>query len=197
MRTDIKVPFISRIEIIKKVESFRQKYWGDKIPLDIEKIIEQKLEIEILPIPNLLQFCSVNALITSDWSKIYVDNEKYMDDRYLTRLRFSLAHEIGHFVLHKELYASFGIKSFENFYKFVESIDDTEYGFIETQANSFAGYLLIPDFALLPEKEKILTGKKLPKGVDAAMLNNVLADELCRIFNVSAQACENALNRPR
>lgn len=53
---NIIVPFIGNDEIKKKADKFREKLWGDKIPVKIERIIEIKLKIKIIPIPNLFCF---------------------------------------------------------------------------------------------------------------------------------------------
>lgn len=189
----ITAPFISKVEIVKAAENFRNKHWSNIIPVDIEKIIEQKLSIEIIPVPDLMKLCFADALITSDWKKIYVDNEKYMDERWEGRLRFSLAHEVGHLVLHKNLYTSFGIESFSDFYDFFEKIDQQQYNFIEGQANKFASYLLIPNANLQEELDILLADKKIPENTDQEILNHVLAGSLCEKFNVSVEALEKAL----
>jgi hypothetical protein len=188
-------PFISESAIVKHVIDFRQKYECGDVPVQIEAIIEQKLDIEIIPIPQLMKMCAVDAIITSDWKKILVDEEKYMDERYENRLRFSLAHEIGHFLLHKDLYATFGISSFSDFYTFRDKIDGQQYGFIEYHANCFASHLLIPTERLREEKEKLLAGKQIPAGIDEQMLNGAIAQPLSEVFGVSAEATERALNR--
>lgn len=47
-------PLVSNKEIKKRADQFRKKYWGDIIPVNIETILEQKLGIEIIPIPGEL-----------------------------------------------------------------------------------------------------------------------------------------------
>jgi len=141
---EIKAPYISNEKIKKKANLFRQKFWGDSIPVDIETIIDVKLKIDIIPSLNLKQECDSDALISSDWKSILVDQDEYLDERYQNRLRFSFAHEIGHFVLHKNIYSSFDITTIEKFYRFIEKIPKEQYNFFEIQANKFAGYLLVP-----------------------------------------------------
>ncbi len=140
----IKAPYIGNEEIKKKADSFRQRLWDDSIPVDIETIIDIRLKIDVIPSLNLRQRCDSDALISSDWKSIYVDQNEYLDDRYQNRLRFSFAHEIGHFILHKDIHSNFKIASPEDFYRFIEKIPKEQYGFFETQANKFAGYLLVP-----------------------------------------------------
>lgn len=196
MKTKIAAPFLSNEQIRRKTNEFRSKYWDETMPVNIEEIIEQKLEINIIPIPNLFEFCNSDALITSDWSSIYIDNKKYMDDRYNDRLRFSLAHEIGHFVLHKNIYNSFGIKDFGDFYNFFADIDPEQYSYFETQANKFASHLLIPSEKLISEKDKILKAKNMEhNNFNEDVLIPYLATELSDRFGVSNIAVECGLKR--
>src|SRR4030042_3889922 len=138
----MQIPYFNNQELKQKADEFRIKHWGDAVPIEIEQIIESKLGIEIIPIPGLYKQCNDDALISSDWKIIYVDNDNYIDDRYYNRLRFSLAHEVGHLILHKDLYSSFEISSVEDFYNLIDQIGD-KYGIIEGHANRFANFLLV------------------------------------------------------
>jgi len=60
------VPFLKNGEIEEKVELLREKFWGDKVPVDIEYIIDNKLEIDIIPIPMLMK------LVTSFYIKKFI-----------------------------------------------------------------------------------------------------------------------------
>lgn len=89
------------------------------------------------------------------------------------RRRYTWAHEIGHFVLHKDRRV---------FKDSRETVNDTGGSAVETEANIFASMLLLPD-ALLPPG--MLGGK--PVFSDA--------DELADRFNVSLEACLRRLVR--
>lgn len=60
------------------------------------------------------------------------------------RLRFSLAHELGHAYLHRER-----LKQYESFFSSsqrpIYNPSDTEFHWFDVQANDFASYLLMPD----------------------------------------------------
>jgi len=99
--TQIQIPYIGNLVIKNKADLFRTKYWDEILPVDIEKIIDVNLEINIIPLPDLEKLCNTDALITSDWKSLYIDKDLFEDERRQNRLRFSLAHEIGHLVLHK------------------------------------------------------------------------------------------------
>ena len=190
------VPFLNIQTIRKQADLFRQKFWNDTIPVEIEDIIDLKLKLDIIPLKELLKGCDTDALITSNWNSIYVDYDKYLDDRYRNRLRFSFAHEIGHFILHKNIYASFGIKNFPDFYRLIERIPQEQYGYLETQANKFANHLLVPRNRLILERKKVMKESEFYnlKKIDIKTLNSYLAIPISKIFCVSEEVIEIALS---
>lgn len=189
---NIVVPFIGSDEIKKKADKFRERFWGDKIPVKIEKIIEIKLRIKIIPIPNLFKLCSVDSQISSNFSSILVDQDSYLYDE-TNRLYFSLAHEVGHYVLHKELFSSFAIKSIEDVIHFINNIPDKQYSFLETQANKFSSHFLLPRKFLSNSRKEIIEKYKL-KNIDEKTVNSYIADGIAKKFEVSSWAAELALN---
>jgi hypothetical protein len=189
------IPLLNNSRINERVCLFRKKIESVSVPVEIEDIIEIKLKIDIIPLPSLQKLCDTDALITSDWKSILVDDERFSDDRYKNRLRFSLAHEIGHFILHRDIYTDFKIKNVEGFYRFIEEVPQEEYGYLETQANKFASYLLLPRDRLLVEKKRLIkkSGEGL-KNIDRKTINSYLAVPVSKIFGVSEKAAEIALN---
>jgi Zn-dependent peptidase ImmA (M78 family) len=182
--------------IKEAADGFRLAYWGNIIPVDIEKILETKLDMSIIPVPELSLYCDTDALITSDWTTVIVDNAKYSDQKYLNRLRFSIAHEIGHYVLHQDFYSSLEIQTTEDFYNFINQLPGEQYAYLETQANKFANFLLVPREILFLEKEKILQAKGVMADFlrfDDETLNSYIAGPLSTIFGVSSEVVEIAL----
>ncbi|MBU2544944.1 ImmA/IrrE family metallo-endopeptidase [Patescibacteria group bacterium] len=118
-----------------------------------------------------------------------------MDDRYQNRLRFSFAHEIGHFILHKNIYENFNIKTFKDFYDFLtNNISQDQYSYFETQANKFANHLLVPREVLKEQREKEIEKQKdIPKNISNKTLNSYLAIPLSKKFGVSEKVIEIAL----
>lgn len=82
----VKIPFLNTLIIKERADSFRSKYWNGSIPVDIEKIIDLKLKLDIIPIHNLKDYCDTDALITSSWDSIYVDHKSFLDERNQKRL---------------------------------------------------------------------------------------------------------------
>lgn len=193
----IRVPFIDNKIISRKADLFRNKFWEDSLPVDIEYIIDVKLKINIIPSPDLYKACNTDALIASNWKSLYIDKYKYLDERQQNRLRFSLAHEIGHFILHKDLYQNCAINDARTFHSFFNKISSEQYGYLEAQANKFANYLLLPREKLVVTRNKFL--KKLEKHLkdkkmNEKMLNTYLSIPISKIFGVNEQPTEIALN---
>ncbi|GEM_PF-4547457 len=104
--------------------------------LDIEQVIKDVLQIEIM-------HYDVTKLDFYEYSKdgfTYGDDNKNVifinKDQYITRKRFTLAHELGHIALNHKLE--------------LDSIPDNVR---ETEANTFASLLLCPPFIVLKTLE--------------------------------------------
>jgi hypothetical protein len=191
---NIKIPFINREIIKSKADQFRSKYWGGGAPVDIEKIVDNKLKMDIIPVSGFKDDFDIDAFITSDWSTIYVDLKSLTIDRFVNRLRFSLAHEVGHYVLHREIYESFKINSEAEYYKFYELLPPEEYSKLEVQAFIFAGYLLVPREILEKEKESVMKKVEDINKFDSATLQAYLAGYLAKKFGISFEAMQSILN---
>jgi Zn-dependent peptidase ImmA (M78 family) len=190
---NVKVPFLKNIR--ERADRFRKRVWGDSIPINMEEIIELKLRIGLMPLYGLQKSFGVDAFITSDWSLIYVDEDEYKI--FPSRLKFSLAHEIGHFILHKNIYTSFRIKTIEDLQRFIEQIPQEQHNNFETQANIFANNLLAPRDRLIIEREKalkIIRNKFVQiEKVNKSILNPYLAIPISKKFEVSEKVAQIAL----
>ncbi|MEW6658711.1 MAG: ImmA/IrrE family metallo-endopeptidase [Thermodesulfobacteriota bacterium] len=120
-------------------------YWPEnKPPINMEDIIDLRLKLDIEPMHGLLKLIDTDAWIKIDLSGIVVDYDCYINDRYTNRLRFSLAHEIAHFFLHKDIYSGLQFSSLNEWKIFMNDVSEDEYRNFEWQANEFAGRFLVP-----------------------------------------------------
>lgn len=202
-QNEIHIPYLSPRTIEKMADDFRDKYWSKPLPVDIEHIIDVKLDIRVITVPNLYSRLGIKAYMSSNWKEIMVDREHYENERFRLALNFSYAHEIGHFILHKEVYEALGITTDNDYYCFTEEKNSEGCNFhrnAEIQANMFAKFLMIPTDALLAAKARVLTqkGDQLKDVIglaDSEMVNEYLAIELSEQFGVSDIAVKNALNK--
>lgn len=102
---NFKAPFIPKHAIWQQADAFRSQVWPSGIiPVDIMDIVEFELGLEFRAVTSLRTDDDVDALLLGDWQTIMVDQGLFMDDRYSNRLRFSIAHELGHYVLHRTVF---------------------------------------------------------------------------------------------
>jgi hypothetical protein len=106
------------------------------------EIIEFELDLEVRPICRLKEENDIDALLLGDWRTIVVDQVQYMDRRFANRLRYSMAHELGHYVLHEAVFQQIPRGSIQEWMEFMRDIPEKEYSFIEYHANEFAGRFL-------------------------------------------------------
>lgn len=152
---DFKCRWIEKEELWKITEDFRQTYWPEKdLPVNTETIVEFRLRLDIDPKHGLFSANDMDAYLRSDLTGIVVDHDFYMNDKFANRMRFSFAHELGHFVLHREIISAIRFKSVEEWKRFILGVPERDYGYFEWQANEFAGRLLVPWVELKKEIEK-------------------------------------------
>ncbi len=116
--------------------------YEDTIPVSVEEIIEFDLRLNIVTIPNLQRDFEIEGFTASDMSAMYVDEYIY-NNRYL-RYRFTLAHELGHYVLHSDIFKRFKFDSVASWKDFLNQVDPREYSSLEYQGYAFGGLLLVP-----------------------------------------------------
>jgi|688.fasta_scaffold688261_2 hypothetical protein len=194
-----KAPFIDKHQCWNEADKFRERYWpSGAIPVDVLSIAEFDLELEIRPVTRLKEDADIDALLLGDWKTLIVDQQQYMDGRYINRLRYSIAHELGHYVLHKAAYEQIPRGSPDEWISFMRSIPEKEYSFIEYQAYEFAGRLLVPLEQLEIEFEATLKETER-NGVNRYKLSEALLAYLCnpvaKCFEVSTDVIEKRLLR--
>jgi Zn-dependent peptidase ImmA (M78 family) len=135
-------------------------------------------------------------------TKIYY---KQKDSEF--RIRFSIAHELGHFSLHKEIFENINITNNEDWKKIVSSIPRDKWSALEYQANEFAGSLLVPGKELIKDiyatsnldVEKYLEYLKI-RGYDSTLegyLIKNLAEIIHRKYEVTSQVIEIRIQREK
>jgi len=187
-----KPQFISYPETRAVVENYSEKRGlMDVLPVDIERLVDNILGINVVPFASLYKSFGINAFISNDFRKIYVD--EYLYTNLEPQYRFTLAHELGHMILHDKWYRRHKIDSIDSYLKFVAAVSDEDHKLLETQANYFAGLFLIPPHPLASEfKEKTtemarfissrFKGVRREKYLDTAV--DLISQKLGPVFNV-------------
>ncbi len=149
-----KRPVLTWKEIAKIAKAFCDEHGlaNREYPLDIEGIIEFDLDIEIRfcygvhdDFGSPAQICPGNEMPI-----IIVDYDQYRANS--PYYRYSLAHEIGHYILHKnwlnEVWKQ--VDSIETWKKIITEIPHEDYEWFEGQAEEFASFLLAPEAVFEP-----------------------------------------------
>jgi hypothetical protein len=199
--SNIECKWIPKEDLWQTVRSFREKYWSENtLPVNMEKIVEQGLRLSIEPIHSLLDDLDVDAFLKLDLSGIVVDHDCFMQERFQNRIRFSFAHEVGHFVLHKDIYEKIPFTDSEEWKYSVLKMADKEYRNFEWQANESAGRLLVPHERLVVEVKKIYkimedSGIQKYLSDDPGAVLSRVSPVLCKPFGVSENVIERRVER--
>lgn len=139
----MEIPYLPYPKLRPIADDFLTKYHpSGQLPIPIEPIIDNRFAIDIVPTPGLHRAFDIDAFITSDFSEIHVDEFVY--ESRPKRYRFSLAHELSHLLLHQDVFSQMQFSTVTEWRSAVKSVPDKEYGYLEFQANSLAGLILVP-----------------------------------------------------
>lgn len=144
----LSVPYIEYDQIWKRAAEFLRAHGvAETVPVPILDIIELQMRVSIIPLPGLKRDVDIDAFISGDCRTITVDEtELFAANQH--RLRFSLAHEIAHLVLHRDVLSSCRFRTIAAYKAFLQQVSDRDLIRLETQANHFAGLVLVPRPAL-------------------------------------------------
>lgn len=140
-----KAPYVPKERIRQEADRLRAAHpAGRSLPVKILDLAEFDLGLDLVPVDGLREQLDIDALLMGDLSSILLDKRSFMSPRLEYRLRFSVAHEIGHLVLHRDIYAGLQHATAKEWFDYISAIPDTEYDWVEWQAYEFAGRLLVP-----------------------------------------------------
>ena len=194
-------PRLTFNHIRQQAENFRQQHVKPKtlVPVPMEDVVELDLKIQIIPIIGLHGRIDVDGFLTNNLKAICVDYDMYMDERRSSRLRFTLAHEVGHLVLHKEQIQQCRFRTPEDWIHFREDFTEADLNWFEVQAYEFAGRLLVPKEELEQQirsrSDEIRTFKE--RFPDSSDLNEAISRVICGHFGVSDQVIFRRISKEK
>ncbi len=175
----IKFYDIPTLEEIAK--SFIKKYHDcNNLQVDIEFIIEEELGWAIVGVGSLIENHCIEAFVTKG-KTIYIDS--YLMNRKERKYRFTLAEEVAHFMLHRDVYAD--CNNLEEHLEVYDKIATSNYWRMDRNAKYLASAIIMPAESF--EKQALAVYKKVDRKkyrTNEAVLYKV-ALELSIDFNVS------------
>lgn len=197
---EIKAPYLPYDVLRQRAEQFLSQHHSSReIPIPIEEIIEFQFEIDIVPEPGLHEHFDVDSYITRDLTEIRVDEFVYQSRP--GRYRFSLAHELGHRVLHQDVFSCLTFSTINEWRQAISNvIPEKQYGYLEFQASSFAGLILVPSTELELEYDKVckvLEAHGLSMDEDSEVARDLVSQHIAESFGVSSAVVKRRLQYDR
>jgi len=161
----------TRETINLKAQEVLRNYGNIVLPVKIEDIA-RSLSLKVIPYP-FHEDISGTLIIEGNTGII-----GYNQFESRVRRRFTIAHELGHFILHKDRSAVFLDKQFRVHFRSQNSKQSEDVQEMEQEANAFAAAILMPESLI----------KKQLKDIDFDLGSEEATKYLARIFDVSSQA---------
>jgi Zn-dependent peptidase ImmA (M78 family) len=197
----IQVPYIETHDIYLEAGVILDESYpiNIPIPIPIEQIIENTFKIE-------LEFEEMDKSILGvseiDKNKIWI-NETLLGKENEYQMRFTMAHELGHFVLHSK-YVNY-LKQQTFFQKEICDFYQRNHSRLERQANIFAANILMPPHLFI-EKFIGITDIRTPYSLEEERKlkrkydfghtkSEIIIDEMSNIFEVSHAATKIQLEQ--
>jgi hypothetical protein len=183
------VPYLEDSYIEDEANKILEKYHPSRtIPIPIESIVELGLRIDIAPFPNLYLQHRLRACMTRDRKTIFVDKKQYYEFEEICR--FSIAHELGHHILHWKYLENLPYKDVVGYTDWKTSLPGKVSDRFESQGNRFAGFILMPTAELIEVCKKIVDGYRQElKGLRMDPWEYI-ANDVAAAFEVSPKAAE-------
>jgi len=193
----LQVPYYSYSDIGEKVDAFFAQYYPSReIPIPIEEIIELKLQLHIYPFPRLYIDHRQNGFLSADRTTINVDQVQY--DQYIDKFRYTLAHELGHFILHESCYKNQSFSSPIDYVSWLISVDREAIGWFETHADWFAEQILVPTEPLEAICREVIAKHKKTFSALKVVPDTIwsyISNEISGYFDVNPPVVECRLRR--
>jgi Zn-dependent peptidase ImmA (M78 family) len=182
-------------EIGEKAYEFLEMYHPSfELPIPIEEIADLKLGLDIVEKANLEDNYRIDGFLTSDCTAIYVDETCY-ESNY-ERCRFTLAHEVGHLILHRQFYEEHRFNSAAEYIEFVMTVDRAVIDRFEVQGILFAEQVLVPEPKLEPVLREVVARNLEVLGMVSTPTLAIpyIAKQISRPFQVSSRVIECRIN---
>lgn len=135
----IKLPYKTEEAIEQEVNDFLYRCGINSVPVDVE-LLAEKLGFRIVPIATADR--SFKGFLSTKTHEIGI-KLSFFDEGCDNIYRFTIAHELAHFVMHMSIYKNFCGSTLDEWTDFYINNSDT-IDRAERQADIFAGFLLLP-----------------------------------------------------
>jgi len=156
--------------------------------VDIERLILEKFEISIQTFVDLRRRWDSYAFIDTTGAVIVIDADLMNESRLEKKYRFTLAEELAHYLIHRNLFAN--CKTVEDRFKIEDMLDERTRALMESNAKALASAILMPK-ATVELLVETLASKLLDE--QGRILVDQLVMALAREYEVSFQAAKRRM----
>lgn len=192
------VEFLENEAIWKAADKFRESALlsGHNMPpIDVIYIVDVVLKFDVIDISEMFTNLQMDAAIVPAERAIYMDREALerwdrADHWIERRLRFTVAHELGHFILHANYMADVVFPDITIFKRWM--LEHRQDRRAEDQADEFAGRFLVPIEILRTSYDQYVqnVAQADPNWRDIEGMREHIAKNLAPRFGVNHQVIE-------
>ena len=166
---DVEAVELAAYDLLARVPEF---IWdGESLPVPVDSIVDNVLGMRVrladdmtsAPGCEQLPLMHLSGLLLTDLGEIWVNAEEA--ERWPGRRRFTIGHEVGHYLLHQDDSPRIFCRSGDIIDAEEESAAPTPKPPVESEADAFAAALLMPEHLILPFYER--------HGRDVAMIREI------------------------
>ena len=163
-------------------------------PFEVELFLYNEFRYNVFPSPRLEAGCKIDTALVACKKLLRIDESIY--NKQPKRARFSIAHEVGHLVLHKELIAMMiealtTANKTDDYASIINFLPKNQYRRAEWQADYFGGALLAPKSILKPKLIELIEERKSKYTSEEEFDEedrDIIHHDLAKIFDVTKPA---------
>ena len=193
IQDELRVKYLEEEDIESIALSIHNEKICSSFPFEVEIYLYKKYKYHIQPSSYLEASCRIDTAMIACRNLLRID-EKIYDDQY-DRVRFSIAHELGHLVLHSNIIKIVvnllqQAKKTDEYGGIVNSLSTKNHRRAEWQADFFAGCLLAPKKFLSEKIKELVANRKDVTEMEALDEENIdtICRDLSRYFGMTRQA---------
>lgn len=191
---DLSIEYLAKEQIEAEVNKIHAGKTVEDFPFDVEIYLYSTFGYRILSSSNFEKGCRIDTALVACKKLLRIDESIFLNQP--ERARFSIAHEVGHLVLHKKLILKMvealkTAKKTDDYAAIINFLPPNKYSSAEWQADYFGGALLAPKRILEPKLNMLIKERKGRYHQQATLDEedrDIIYHDLAKIFDVTKPA---------
>ena len=193
-KENLAVDYLEKEHIENIAEEIHSEKNIKDFPFEVELFLYERFKYRVFPSPRLEAGCKIDTALVACKQILRIDETIY--NKQPKRANFSIAHEVGHLILHKNIIAMMveALKSAEktdDYASIINFLPRNQYRRAEWQADYFGGALLAPRRILEKELIKLIEERK-SKYISEEEIDDedrdIIYHDLAKLFDITKPA---------